>query len=826
MMSNPIQTIAEEEDGELNHLHILLINAYHRGYGWTDTQTDGVVDTFMSLADDVIISVEYLDWKRYPDRRNLERQLELMRYKYEDKGIDIVIATDDIGMQFAIDNRPVLFPDVPIVFSGVFEDSAYARSEGVANITGVIEKIDPFGTMEIITELHPDMAHIYVVNDSSESGVDVQNAILEAVEAYAVDYTYEVLDSYTYDELVEMMKTPKENSVIFMGTYNFDAEGKVIPNELFAQTLSTTSAIPIYTTYEYLFDYGVVGGSLLSGYLQGERAAQIAVEILEGRDIATIPIDTVATVYNAFDHEHVIRYGIDLDILDMDYSIINKPESIYETYRTVILTTLSIIGLLLAFIIILSFNIVKRKRTQALLDKEHKKLLNTYEALASSEEELIAQNNELMEQQEQIRNMAHHDYLTGLPNRLAVSVSTDRLLEKAMLHGKLVMVAFIDLDNFNYINTSYGHMVGDEVLKAVSSRVRDSKPHEGTFARIGGDEFVYLQTVDNEETAFEVAVALHGLFAEGFDVGNNVIGVTASMGYSIYPDDGESYDTLLNKADIAMYGMKKDSKDDVKRFEATMNDELIEKINISHALPIGLKEKEFHVCYQPQFNHISGKITGYEALIRWHSSSLGDVSPGRFIHIAEQTGDIIEIGKFVLEQAIDFQKRIAGRDGECIKIAVNISVAQIQRDTFANEVIELFEENGAKAECFELEITESVFINSFELVNTQLEKLKAYGFAIALDDFGTGYSSLTYLRQLPITTLKIDKSFIDDIMIEGDRHFMTASIVEIAHQLGYDVVAEGVELEQQVAYLEACDCQIIQGYWYSKPKSSEELLKS
>ncbi len=273
--------------------HVLVINAYHQGFGWTDDQTEAIINRINEQNSDAIVSVEYLDWKRFPHEENLKQQFNYFKYKYSSEDIDVVIATDDIGMQFAIDYRSDLFADAAIVFTAVMEESALSRSEGVSNITGgVYEGVDAKGTIESILGIHPNIEHIYIVSDASESSVDLYRELIDAIDKQDESsdiISYQVLSDYSYDDIKYILSNPLDHSVVIMGSFTMDTEGKSIPTELFTKELSDVIDMPIYSLYEYLLGHGIIGGSLLSGSLQGQVGADIALRILDGESADSIP---------------------------------------------------------------------------------------------------------------------------------------------------------------------------------------------------------------------------------------------------------------------------------------------------------------------------------------------------------------------------------------------------------------------------------------------------------------------------------------------------------------------------------------------------------
>lgn len=810
----------EDEDASLDdgYKHVLVINAYHEGLDWTDNQTKAIVESFKAECDKTVIHVEYLDWKRYPNEEHLMRQYELMKYRYSQENIDIIIATDDIGMQFAIDYREEIFGDIPIVFTAVFEESAKKRMKGVDNITGVYEDIDAEGTIEAIMTIHPDLEHIYIVIESTTSGQGVSKQVAEAIEQVGKGITYDELYELSFQEVIELLSNTdeedeeddnkdnefsfKENSAVFIGTYSRDGTGELITGISAIEKLAEVIDIPMYTTYEYLLGDGIVGGSLISGTIQGEVGAKLAKRILNGEDINAIEIGKEKTTYLGFDYNYMKANDIDVRDLPEGSIVINRIESVFETYiREIIIVSLIVIVLLL-FILILVVNIVGRRKAE--LEQKTKHL-------------------ELMEEQERTYYLAYNDHLTDLPNRLQTEKHSTELMEQSAIDHTKVLLVFIDLDNFNYINTTHGHMVGDILLSDLSKRCKVFLDGQGTMGRVGGDEFVCLKSIEDDFDYDTFISGLLSLFEETVYISDQEVNVSASMGYVVYPDDGDNYDDLLIRADIAMYKMKESGKAKASRFDILMNKEMTDKIKLTNELRQALQKDEFKLVYQPQYNYITKEVVGYEALLRWSNETLGFVPPNIFIPLAESTGIIVELGYWIIKEAAQFVKRIDIEDSS-IKISVNISVIQLLRSDFVKQIQQILNEYEIDASSLEFEITESVMIESFDVINQHLKLLTEMGIDIALDDFGTGYSSLTYLKKLPISTLKIDKTFIDDIILEGEEHFFTSSIIDIAHRLGFRVVAEGVEEQLQIDYLRNCKCEIIQGYWFSKPLSVDDAL--
>lgn len=417
-----------------------------------------------------------------------------------------------------------------------------------------------------------------------------------------------------------------------------------------------------------------------------------------------------------------------------------------------------------------------------------------------------------------IIHMAYHDFLTNLPNRNFFMDKLENALLSANLNNSKVAVIFLDLDNFKKINDTIGHSIGDKLLVQVAERIASCVRTCDIIARLGGDEFsILIENVENSNQIMPLIEKINAVFQKPFNINNNSMNLTASIGISLYPDDGQTVENILTNADMAMYKSKDLGKDTYMFYNANMKEEFIRRVKIENMIPIALKNNEFILYYQPQYETKTSKLRGFEALIRWNSPELGFLSPLEFIPIAEESGLIVQVGEWVLKNALQMGRKIREIYGAQIVMSVNISPIQLKQKNFINLVLEVISESGINPELLELEVTESVLIDSYENSIEILNELRKIGISIALDDFGTGYSSLSYLKKLPINLLKIDKCFIDEIETTDREGTFIETIVSLAHKLNIQTVAEGVENERQFKYLEKAQCDIIQGYYFSKP---------
>ncbi|PLS03222.1 bifunctional diguanylate cyclase/phosphodiesterase [Neobacillus cucumis] len=421
-----------------------------------------------------------------------------------------------------------------------------------------------------------------------------------------------------------------------------------------------------------------------------------------------------------------------------------------------------------------------------------------------------------------IRNMAYHDTLTGLPNRNRFRLYLNQILNQ-IEESKMLAVLFIDLDRFKIINDTKGHTVGDLILKETAERLKIVIEKEGLVSRQGGDEFIILLENGDREKAAEIAQHILIEFSKPLVVNNQEFFVTPSIGISLYPTDGLDEETLIKNADTAMYQAKERGKNNFQFYSSNLNGISVRKMELENGLRKALDHKQFTLHYQPQVSLETGELVGIEALIRWEDPVHGLISPGEFIPLAEETGLIVPIGKWVIAEVCRQRKRWekAGLPSH-VPIAVNVSVRQFEDENLMHYIAMVLDETGLEGVQLELEITESIMQN-LENSIIILNQLKERGILLSIDDFGTGYSSLSYLKHLPIDKIKIDKSFVDDILYHSNQGIMVKTIIDMGLNMNFTVIAEGIETKEQLFFLRNNKCNIGQGYLFSKPIPADQM---
>ena len=425
--------------------------------------------------------------------------------------------------------------------------------------------------------------------------------------------------------------------------------------------------------------------------------------------------------------------------------------------------------------------------------------------------------------QERIRQLAYFDSLTNLPNRRLLQDRAEQALASAEREGKQVALLFVDLDHFKPINDSLGHSAGDKLLGEVAQRLQSCVRRMDTVARLGGDEFVVLLTDVTIEGATEVARKLIYRVARPYEIESHELSVTPSLGISVFPQDGRDFEALLKHADTAMYRAKESGRNAYQFFASEMNVAALERLTLENSLRQGIERGEFVLHYQPQIDLASGRIVGAEALVRWRHPQLGLVPPGKFIPVAEVSGLIVMIGEWVLGEACRQNCAWQQAGLPAISIAVNISAVQFRSGRIEDNVAAVLADTGLAPELLELELTEGIVMVGANATVETLQRISDMGVKLAIDDFGTGYSSLSYLKRFPIDRLKIDQSFVRDIVTDIDDWAISSAIISMGHSLRLKVIAEGVEHVEQLEMLRRQGCDEVQGYYFSVPLPADDF---
>ncbi|PGT88625.1 MULTISPECIES: sensor domain-containing protein [Bacillaceae] len=424
-----------------------------------------------------------------------------------------------------------------------------------------------------------------------------------------------------------------------------------------------------------------------------------------------------------------------------------------------------------------------------------------------------------------IEKLAYHDHLTGLPNRRNLMILTDNYIQKAKKQDFMIGVLYIDLDRLKFVNDYLGHEYGDEMIIEASNRILGCIQNTDTLARVGGDEFILiLPEISGVDQTIEVAEKILEAFNQGFYLKNKLFKTTASIGISIYPLNGEDITQLFSKADKAMYFVKTHGKNSYKFFENTLEEKEERKFLIENALETSLNDGDFFLMYQPRLDVETGEISTFESLLRWKHPELGMVSPGEFIPVAEETGDIVIIGEWVLKESVKTLKELQAKINTDVRVSVNVSVRQLYQSNLDHLINTLLREYNLSPHLLELEVTESTLINDDPAILDTLKNIRELGVHLAIDDFGTGNSSITYLKRLEVDIIKIDRSFVSGVPHAKENAAITSAMIDMAHDLNIKVACEGVETEEELQYIKDKGSDEIQGYYISYPLIKKDLF--
>lgn len=802
---------------------VLILNSYHQGFTWTREETEGAVSVLLDSREYISVQVEYMDWKNYSTQENLDYLYAYYQYKYKNKKTDLIITTDDIALDFALKHRDELFSAAPVVFAGVNREGVDTLTKGYSNLTGILEPVIPDDAIDLAMRTNPALETIYLIYDSTESAQSTARLVVESIQNINNGIEIIHFNNLTYTEIFEQLKSVKGNSIVYILSHYVDREGNIMEFDDFCERASSASPVPVFHLYDFTVGHGAIGGSMLSGRLQGENAARVALRILHGEKADDIPVSHDNTIRRLYDYNELKTHNIPMDRIPQDSEVINRPFSFIQTYQQEVTVASVVFILLVAFITLLIYYILHQKRTEKTLKENHEELTQLNEELTAAEEELKDQNSQLEQSRNELSQLAYHDYLTNLPNRLSLKDYLDDALSAAGTSRYVLF--FIDTDNFKYINDSLGHSAGDQLLVMIGNRLRETMTGNGKLFRFGGDEFIIIARNMTESELQAQADALIDAFREPFELNFSILHISISIGITTYPEAGTEADDLIRSGDIAMYHAKSLGKGQYSLFTQHMDYVIRERLSIENHLRTALERHEFLLYYQPQIEIATGAICGFEALIRWASPEMGFVMPNSFIPVAEETQLIIPIGRWVLQEACSFAKVLQARSDRPYMISVNVSILQLLQADFADMVMDTLKKIDLNPELLELEITESIFMESYEMIEAVIQKLRSNGIRFALDDFGKGYSSLTYLKNLPINTLKIDKLFMNENIPDMNEESITGSIIAMGLQLGLSVVAEGVELHEQLNYLTKHKCSKYQGYLFSRPVPAEDAIR-
>lgn len=763
--------------------NVLVIHSYHSGLAWTDSVHRGLTESLNASGLNIDLHVEHMDALRFRDRIDILRDnfARTLQSKFKDQPPDAIVVSDNDALEFILMERPHWAPQVPVVFCGI-NGLRREMLEPHRNLTGVAEEASFGETLKIMEQLLPSRRVLVIGDQTSTFRANLTR--LRAVNAErSSPVQTDVFDDPVLSHIEARLRLVGTDTMVFMMARPVDERGETIDIPSAVRAVSGASPQPVFSGWDFMLGYGIVGGKLISGEAQGHTAAQQLLRILKGAPADIIAIEWDSPNRYLFDYQQLLRFGLLDRVLPEGTVVINRPVSFYELNRDKVHAALAVFLLLLLIVAFLVIEILRRKRAEV-----------------------------------RLHYLANHDVLTRLTNRTLLQERFEQAKSLAARHNKALALLFLDLDHFKEINDSLGHAIGDKLLQDVAERLTANVRTSDTVCRIGGDEFVILlNLLDQGNDAATIAEKVGEVMRVPFIFAGNSLNISFSIGISMYPWDGQDFADLLRNADIAMYQTKSSGRNDYRFFNEGMNAEIQRRIKLHHQLAGAIDRGELSLHIQPQQSLNDGSIVGAEALLRWTSPQLGIVSPAEFIPVAETSGLILPLGAWVFNEACRIVASWQSAGYPPIPLAVNVSVAQLRRPDFCLMIEACLARHSVAPTRIEIELTESVFMEKTSVIEANLRRLQEMGLLLAIDDFGTGYSNLGYLSRTNADRIKIDISFIRDILASPSKAEIVRAIVQIGRSLGMKAIAEGVEYSTQANLLRELGCDALQGYLLSPP---------
>ncbi len=740
------------------------------------------------------VYVEYLDLARNPDPAYRMLSRELLLHKYRGRSLDLIVTFQQTPLNFLLEDLQALSPGAPVIASNASITSEQASRSGRRFLRQDVS-FDYVGTLDVALRLFPETRRVLVLGGTGVPDLAARREIEALASRWQGRLQFDYTNDLAYDEILQRLATLQRGTIVLRTTFNRDAAGRAFSSADVGVEFSRVTSVPTF----YLFDtkFGIessVGGMMYAIGAEGERAARLGLDITAGRlrletGVTALPGQSVPM----FDWAQLKRWGADTAALPPGSTVINRPPSLYEQHRTLVLGTVGALVVLSGMVVALALE--NRRRRVA--------------------------ERRARESEERIHRMAYYDPMTDLPNR---SLLMDRLA-MAMLAGQrsgdFSAVLFLDLDHFKNVNDASGHAVGDALLQQVAGRLRGLLRDEDTVARIGGDEFVILlprvgtEVHGSSQVAQGVAEKVRLALQQPVELAHQVYASGVSIGVTLLTPQTRSVDDLLREADTAMYRAKASGRNAIAFYEPAMHAEVQERLALERDLKRGIGAGELALYLQTQVDS-EGRACGVELLLRWNHPVRGFVSPALFIPLAEATGLILELGRWVLLEGCRTlcALRQAGHD---ISVSINISPRQLREPDFPDQVRRALADTGAPAGQLIFELTEGHLVEDTEKMLARMQEVAALGIRFSIDDFGTGYSSLAYLNRMPLYELKIDQSFVQGLPADAHARGIVDTVLSIARHFSLHVVAEGVETREQADHLIRGACPSLQGYLYARP---------
>lgn len=805
---------------------VLFISSYSQSFITVDEQRDGVIEVLDE--NNVHLDTEYMDTKNYDSEEWEELFFEEMQYKIGVSGpYDAILLGDDAALKFAMKYQAELFENTPMVFFCVNDEEL--ASEAVENplITGFTEQFDVEKTIEIAEVFQPNATRVVALVDDTLTGVGDKDSFLKLASNFP-QFEFETINSseLTTVELSARLSEIDESTIFIYYDRFEDSEGNRFTIDDTAHYLHEHIAVPIYRASAGGVGKGVLGGYMFSYQSAGRTAAAAVVSILDGAPISELQDSENSDSFYVFDCKIIEEFNMDESLIPEQSILINHEQTFLEKNGIMLIPLVSVSLFLLVLLIATIIDSRMQSRYKEELEMSHNALKETYNKLRDTEKELEHKyqenreyTNSLEEKETRIKFQADHDYLTGLFNRRASMEYLNNLLE----NGNELTVMLMDIDDFKSINDTDGHTSGDIILKDMANRLSMLAEKEGVYVgRFGGDEFLLIYNETNVTKINLLISKVRSITSQAFFCNGKQHFINISIGIVNSIDIKTDKSEVISYADLAMYATKRTGKNSYAFYDSTMKSQIVNEADIKASLINACKNDGFTVLYQPQINAATGLTDGYEALARLKDNSY---SPSAFIPVAEQSDLIITIGRIITKKVIEQMASWQEHGLKLKPVAINFSSKQLLDSGYIDFLSSRLRINGIDPSLIEIEITESIFLSNSDKAMKLLNDFKSIGIKLTLDDFGTGYSSINYLTYIPIGRIKLDKVLADAYLVDGKDNFVD-NLIRLVHCLGLKITVEGIEAKNQCDKLKEFSCDNIQGFYFSKPLSGDDIEHS
>ncbi len=790
------EAMNETEVGVVNPAHrVLFISSYNPNYFSYDEQQKGLEEALYPA--DVDYDVVYMDAKKHPEESDLDDFREFFKNRYGDcSAYEAVITADDDALHFMLDNRDELKVNAPIVFFGINDYDFAVKAVKEPGVTGYFEGDFVNETVDLANSLFPNASGYVAMHDESAAGTADVNGFYQAAALYPKKRFSELNTAEMTDkELKAKLENITQGNILLFMTSYADSEGNQYSLENRTDSIIKHCHVPVFRNYMGSEGSGIFGGVSLNMQAQAYEAGQTAIEIINGTDPSVFPLGTQTESRTWVDWNVMEKYGISESQIPADAVFINRPESFLEKYR-------NILPVVVVILLALTLLIIAARCSVAVGRINNAELKESQDILEKSREVLIYSTE-------------HDEFLDLLNRRTATEYLRKNLTMKSEFS-----VIMADLDGFNNINETYGHSMADELLIEIAAQLRDTADREGWIAaRYGGDEFLIM--IPNRKltaTSAEVEILLE-IFRTQAKVGDEVLGVSTSLGISV--SDGEtSTDQHILNAEMALKEAKLRGKNCAFIYAEEMKARAKEENVIRGKLLEAFDNDGFYMLYQPQIDSDTLELHGFEALVRMKEPGM---YPGKFIPVAEKSGWIWRIGRITTQLVIEQLVKWREEGRELKPVSINFSSNQLGDSGYLDFLADLLVKHNIPADLIEIEITEGIFLGRSAEAEELFRRFKKLGITLLMDDFGTGYSSLGYLTYIPVDVIKLDKSLVDAYLVEGKDLFIS-DVIKLVHDLGKKMIIEGVEHKWQYERLREFGADTIQGYYFSKPIPAEEAI--